>query len=114
MGGLGGRSVSMLAPSALLALAAAKLSLQNAILAGSVHGNAVIGMKKHWTSPLNNAIQAETSRHIQKACDMLIAAAVMQRLLDKDTNTSTDMATLKAVGAPHSSDSTLHPLRPSV
>ena len=37
MGGLGVRSACMLAPSAFLASAAAKLPLQYAILAGSVH-----------------------------------------------------------------------------
>ena len=98
-------STCMQAPLSFLELTATMLPLQNAVLAGLVQGmenSAFMETKKHWTSLAINTRPAETSEHIQKAWDTLVTAAVLQRLLNDDANTPTDMTRLKAAAALHS------------
>ena len=109
MGGLG-VSVCMLAPSAFLASAAATLPLQDVIFAGLVQNieDHTVTEAEYLRMLLmvqaNTTFSTETSKHIQKAWDMQITAAMFQRLSDDDSNTSTDMARLREADAPHSGD----------
>ena len=106
-GGLGVRSVCMLASSAFLASAAATLPLYDAILSGSTQGaedSAVSSATKIWTAQAQNATPVEAMRYIQKAWDTPMAVKVFEKILTDDSNTQTDTARLRAAATPYAGD----------
>ena len=103
-GGLGVRSVGMLASSAVLTSAAATLPLQDAILSKFVHGEedpAVRSAILVWTKISQSTIPANALKHVQKAWDSPVTASVYQKLLAGPHNTPIGAARLRAVTSEH-------------
>ena len=90
-----------------LSCTAATLSLQDAILAGSVQDiedQAVSEAMNSWTSLSQKAAPAEATKHEQKPWDTPISEAVFQRLLGDVKNTPTDTARLRPAASSHCRD----------
>ena len=103
---LGVRSTRILAPSAFLALAAATLSLQNAILPETLRDteDTMISFTLAiWKTLTPNAEPIDRMRHIQRAYDTPLAQSGYTHLQTR-CDTLADTARLKAVAAPHPGD----------
>ena len=106
MGRLGVRSECMLAPSAFLALAAATLSLRNAILPESLHDTedpTVSFAPASWKTLTHKDEPIGWIRHIQRAWDTPVARSAYEDL-QTSYDTPANKARLKAVEAPHAGD----------
>ena len=96
----------MLAPSAFLASAAAKLPLQEAILSSSLAGvedRAVSIAKARWLHMSNTIEPLDSIKHIQRAWDIPVTTDTYNTLLAACT-TAVDQARLKAMVSPHAGD----------
>jgi hypothetical protein len=106
LGGLGLRSACMLAPSAFLASAAAKLELQNEILPSRFHQlsdhcrNEALDV---WSQSANILEPVEPADKIQRVWDAAITSAAYSNLLTR-SGSEIDTARLLAASAPHSGD----------
>ena len=106
MGGLGVRSVCMLAPSAFLASAAATLLLEDAILESSMAGvkdTAVSIVTTSWCNLAKTIESPDVSRHIQREWDSAITTDVYNNLLTT-CSSLVDQVRLQAVVTPNAGD----------
>ena len=103
-GGLGIRSVSMLASSAYLASAAGTRTLQTRILEKCEGAEEdVSNSMAHWTSLAGHQATANLQESSQRIWDSAVAGKAFQSLLDSKT-TPLDRARLLAAAAAHSGD----------
>jgi len=106
MGGLGVRSVILLAPSAFLALAAGSLELQERLLSGCCDCFAdteVDRILKLWVTVGGNAYPQAAAAVRQSCWDSLVCKAQFDQFMSMQVGIS-DTARLLAVSAPHSGD----------
>ena len=106
MGGFGVRSACKLAPSALLASAAATFSLQEAILPEPLRHTDDLAVSYALSICRTQTPKAEPSdatRHVQRAWDNAVVITTFTDLLSACTIT-VEKARLKAVTAPHAGD----------
>ena len=96
----------MLALSAFLASAADTLHLKEAILSASAAGaddTAVSNIKMTWSCLANTTKPSDLSKHIQRAWHGPVTT-VAYNILMSTSQTSVDLARLKAVVTPHAGD----------
>ena len=110
-GGLGIRSVTMLAPSAFLASAAGTLQTQDSILPARLHdrvdastANSLVA----WKKLASEETPAESKQHRQKEWDKINTRKIAADLLSR-ANDPLDQARLRAVTEPHAGDWLLAP-----
>ena len=106
-GGLGIRSVCMLASSAFLASAAATLRLQEEILAPSSFAiqpdQSISAATAHWKSLSTCLEPVSSARHLQFVWDNIVCDDIYNSLMASHTS-PIDQARLRAASAPHSGD----------
>ncbi len=108
MGGLGIRSVSVLAPSAFLASAAGTRDLQDALLSKSpaalIYSNPDINSSLTvWSTLTNTPPPDGSSAFLQSSWDLPVCSTILSSLVETATD-PLDKARLLAVSAKHSSD----------